>query len=292
VAFTLVELLVVIAIIGILVALLLPAIQGAREASRRSSCANNLRQLGIAVQLHLEARRYFPHSWPNGNDQVTWGRSLLPYIEEGALEKSWDRSAGMFAGGNVSLVATPLSIHKCPTSPTPPTYEYNFSGETRTYGTTDYRGVEGVNANDPQFAAWQLNNWLPGVIGRAPVRLRQVRDGTSKTVTVVESPGAVPLYGPSFTEIGKIWFHSDGSWAGRALAGLSPTTSGLGTTLYGPLCSINCTNQYVAPPFSFHPGGAQVMFADSSVQFLPDDFDIPTLGSLFSYNDGQMISPW
>ena len=89
--FTLVELLVVIAIIGILVAFLLPAIQAAREASRRSQCQNNLKQIGIAVQNHHDARRAFPMG-RNGIDQkaVSWAFFILPYMEETAIYNSWD----------------------------------------------------------------------------------------------------------------------------------------------------------------------------------------------------------
>ena len=89
--FTLVELLVVIAIIGILVAFLLPAVQAAREASRRSQCQNNLKQIGVAVQNHHDARRAFPMG-RNGINQfaVSWAFFLLPYLEETAIYNSWN----------------------------------------------------------------------------------------------------------------------------------------------------------------------------------------------------------
>src|SRR5215211_3597331 len=88
--FTLVELLVVIAIIGILVAFLLPAVQAAREASRRSQCQNNLKQIGVALQNHHDARRAFPMG-RNGMDQkaVSWAFFILPYLEETAIYNSW-----------------------------------------------------------------------------------------------------------------------------------------------------------------------------------------------------------
>ncbi|WP_428303598.1 DUF1559 domain-containing protein [Lacipirellula sp.] len=287
-AFTLVELLVVIAIIGVLVALLLPAVQAAREASRRSQCASNLRQVGLAVQSHLAAHGHFPCSWPNGDNEITWGRSLLPYLEQGSLEKSWNPAIGMLEGSNQQVIANPIAILKCPSAPSQPTYEGTDKGVTRTFGTTDYKGVEGVLADDPVFVSWQRKDWLPGVIGRAPVELRQVTDGTSHTATVVESTGDRILYGPQFTQTAEIWWHTDGAWAGRALAGLAPTK-------YGPifgvdLCSINCSNQYDAPPYSFHPGGAQVMIADGSIRFLQQNMDVFTLGCLFAYDDEAVAS--
>jgi prepilin-type N-terminal cleavage/methylation domain-containing protein len=288
--FTLVELLVVIAIVGVLVALLLPAVQSARESARRNHCLNNMHQFAIAIQLHLEAKGFFPHSWPNGVVSTVWGRSLLPYLEDGELEKRWDDSIDMFAGSNWEILAQPIAVHKCPTAPSKPAYEYNFEGALRTYGASDYKGVEGVLADDPIFARWNRKNWVPGVIGRKMVRLKQVTDGASKTVTLVESVGDSILYGPKFTEIGSIWWHTDGAWAGRNLAGLSPTQYG---QKFGvPECSINCVNQYDSPPYSFHPGGAHVMVADGSAHFLDENMDVFVLGCLFSYDDGQAIYPW
>lgn len=288
--FTLVELLVVIAIIGVLVALLLPAVQAARESSRRTQCANNLRQTGLAVQSHLAAKGHFPHSWPNGDNQITWGRSVLPYLELQTLKNAWDSTGDMFSDSNLKALATPVPVLKCPSAPSEPTYEGTNLGVTRTFGTTDYKGVEGVSADDPLFACWSQKNWLPGVIGRLPVELRQVVDGTSHTVTVVESVGDRILYGPQFTQLREIWWHTDGAWAGRALAGLAPTS--MGPPLGVELCSINCINQYDGPPYSFHPGGAQVMVADGSVHFLRQDMDVFVLGCLFAYSDEQAINPW
>src|SRR5215475_8654036 len=92
--FTLVELLVVIAIIGILVAFLLPAIQAAREAARRTQCQNNLKQIGLAVQSHHDTRKAFPMG-RNRIDQfaVSWAFFLLPYMEETSIYNSWDGTA-------------------------------------------------------------------------------------------------------------------------------------------------------------------------------------------------------
>ncbi|TWT36605.1 putative major pilin subunit [Posidoniimonas corsicana] len=288
--FTLVELLVVIAIIGALAALLLPAVQSARESARRTGCANNMHQLAIAIQLHLEAEQHFPHSWPNGVTSIVWGRSLLPYLEDGALEQQWDDSIDMLEGVNLQVLAQPIAAHKCPTAPSRPTYDYTYRGSVRTYGTSDYKGVEGVLADDPIFARWARKNWVPGVIGREKVRLSQVTDGMSNTVTIVESVGDTSLYGPGSTKVGEIWWHTDGAWAGRNLAGLSPTQHGKRFGI--PACSINCTNQYDSPPYSFHPGGAHVMVCDGSAHFLNEQIDVFVLGCLFSYDDGEATQAW
>src|SRR6476661_9397727 len=107
--FTLVEVLVVIAIIGILVAFLLPAVQAAREASRRSQCQNNLKQIGVAVQNHHDARRAFPMG-RNGMNQfaVSWAFFLLPYLEETAIYNSWVPKERVDDDKNSSAMRTPI----------------------------------------------------------------------------------------------------------------------------------------------------------------------------------------
>src|SRR4051794_6965030 len=113
--FTLVELLVVIAIIGILVAFLLPAVQAAREASRRSQCQNNLKQIGVAIQNHHDTRKVFPMG-RKGIDQkaVSWAFFLLPYMEETAIYNSWDRNAKVFDPSTDATKRTPIETYACP----------------------------------------------------------------------------------------------------------------------------------------------------------------------------------
>ena len=153
-AFTLVELLVVIAIIGILVALLLPAIQAARESARRSQCINNLKQLGIACHLHLDSHKFFPSSgwgdwWVGCPDQGTgerqpgsWAYALLPYIEETARAglgrgyKCTDPESQKAIG---QMVATHVDIFYCPTRRAPQPYPHG-SREIRNYIPPPYAG--------------------------------------------------------------------------------------------------------------------------------------------------------
>ena len=122
--FTLVELLVVIAIIGILIALLLPAIQASRESGRRMVCSNNLRQLGLGLVNYQDSRKLFP---PGGvtrgpccatKSYTNWAIEILPFIEQGALYKRYNQKAFNEDPINASVRETLLSVHSCPTDPT------------------------------------------------------------------------------------------------------------------------------------------------------------------------------
>src|SRR5262249_38787280 len=114
--FTLVELLVVIAIIGALVALLLPAIQAAREAARRSSCANNLKQIGLAVQHHHDAHGYYPAGRQSFNQfGFSWAFSLLPYLEQTNIYQAYVKTKRVFDNENTTAMRTPIEVYACPT---------------------------------------------------------------------------------------------------------------------------------------------------------------------------------
>lgn len=136
-AFTLIELLVVIAIIGVLVGLLLPAVQSARAAARRMQCSNHMRQMGLAVANYHSAFKKLPLAWwletpptRSFNGKV-WGISILPFIEEQALFEQYDHSrlpVNEFSPRNVALVQTPVSTYLCPSSPgNPESRRYDFN---------------------------------------------------------------------------------------------------------------------------------------------------------------------
>lgn len=200
--FTLVELLVVIAIIGILVAFLLPAVQAAREASRRSQCQNNLKQIGVAVQNHHDARRSFPMG-RNGMDQfaVSWAFFLLPYLEETAVYNSWDSRAKVYEHANDAAMRTPIETYACPSrrraaadrnfdnnNNAPPAnaigvatladYSANAGIQLMT-GMTNNEGSGGV------FGGYSRIDAGP-IFSGSRIGARQVEDGLSKTIAIGE----------------------------------------------------------------------------------------------------------
>ena len=125
--FTLVELLVVIAIIGILVALLLPAIQAAREAARRAQCINHIKQIGIAIHLFHDSKKVLPPSRVDC-DHSTWAAEIWPYIEEGSVSARYDPKNGYYAQP-LEVIGYQVAIYYCPTRRGPP--QLSVSGDDR-----------------------------------------------------------------------------------------------------------------------------------------------------------------
>lgn len=187
-AFTLVELLVVIAIIGILVALLLPAVQAAREAGRRTQCGNNLKQFGLALHNFEGALKKFPSTdAPNGFSAQA---RLLPYMEQANLQNLLDFNQAAFTGPFnaqvpnplfVTAFATPLPIMLCPSDPAP-TVTIGFGNYS--YGGTNYMLSLGSGKDTNYDRRWRTD----GIIyEKSNVRFANMTDGTSNTVVMSES---------------------------------------------------------------------------------------------------------
>jgi prepilin-type N-terminal cleavage/methylation domain-containing protein len=224
--FTLVELLVVIAIIGILVALLLPAVQAAREAARRSQCINNLKQIGIAILNYESSNKRFPAGSTstsvniNGPYWSTWTVDILPYLEEQGLYDRWNRDLAIEAyhatdptRGNNAIQQTILPIYLCPTDIDQNVLGIPESGPGDSIrwapgsyransGVTPATGVNGDNFWDnPLWAGYPKTLFPDGSRGPlhtiarrttgtqrklAQVKVGQITDGTSKTRLVGE----------------------------------------------------------------------------------------------------------
>ncbi len=196
-AFTLVELLVVIAIIGLLVALLLPAVQSAREAARRLKCQNNLRQIGLAVQMYGDSLRKFP-TGRAGTDQyaVSWGFYLLPYLEERAVYESHQPTQRVDAEANALAMRTPVALFYCP-SRRGPNADRDFDddeGPSLVRGVaagSDYAANSGTSTRhgmDRNFRPLsRIDRTQVGpIFSFSKISPRQVRDGLSKTLLVGE----------------------------------------------------------------------------------------------------------
>ncbi len=202
--FTLVELLVVIAIIGILVSLMLPAVQQARLAALRLQSKNNLKQQGLAFQNYHDSHRHLPAGYesnatgpdlnPDTYDAAPgwgWGARLLPYLEEAALAKTmrWELSA--WHPQNTAVVRAPISIFMNPAAPnlegTIPVVNENKT-VLATWGQSHYVGNAGQD--EPWGYDPALKDWRPVSTGplyrNSRVKMSQVSDGTSKTVIVGE----------------------------------------------------------------------------------------------------------
>lgn len=294
-AFTLVELLVVIAIIGMLVGLLLPAIQASREATRRSVCSNRLKQLGLGLLGCEHSQKRFPTAQTrNTVRRRSFAIDLLPYIEEQNLHKMYDGSLEWHEPPNQPVVSQRLEVFECPSSPDDVHLDNSsviMSGAS-SYLTAvgDYVPIEGVDVRlappSGNLVDWAGNGILTRDY-RGAFRLNKVTDGTSHTVLLGESAGRPDLF-----QIGRknpVRMVRGAGWAdhrsGLVLHGAGPSDGAVTSVPYS--CAVNCTNEDEV--FSFHPGQAGFLFADGSVHFLRDEIDIRILARLITPDRGEVI---
>jgi prepilin-type processing-associated H-X9-DG protein/prepilin-type N-terminal cleavage/methylation domain-containing protein len=296
-AFTVLELLVVIAILGVLLGLLLAAVPKTREAASRVSCSNNLKQGGLALHQFADARGRLPPGavlGPFPRAGVTTDALhgcwpfLLPYIEQQALFGQYYWDVDFYDPANQAAVAAQLSILQCPSaSPnrvvsTHPDGAFSGGGEG---ACIDYGPVLGVN---PALASLGLIHPAADYGGALPIngmtRLTDITDGLSTTLLVAEDAGRPDMWRLGRPIPGPFAF--GGPWASSANAVQITGTSADGATLIGP-CAINCTNDRQI--YSFHPGGANVLFADGSVHFLHVGMDIRLLAAVATRAGGEVI---
>jgi prepilin-type N-terminal cleavage/methylation domain-containing protein len=302
--FTLVELLVVIAIIGVLVALLLPAVQAAREAANRMSCSNNLKQISLAIHNYADTYRKLPLSrstFTNDEGKSTMNgfhTLLLPFIEQGNLADRYDFDKGYDHQINQPVVGSFVPFLACPSAPgndqtvnladTAGSVQFasGVAAVGNYYPVRNLRNATG-RATEGCFAAFQSGK-LSGQNqdGSLVTKFAGITDGTSNTFWIVEIGGR-----PDYYAAGKLvtpapaFFHYFSAWAGNtALALNSYTVDGLSRP--GP-CMMNCSNQW--EPYSFHPGGCMFGLADGSVRFLPETLDGDTFRALGSPNGGEAV---
>jgi prepilin-type N-terminal cleavage/methylation domain-containing protein len=276
--FTLVELLVVIAIIGVLVALLLPAVQSAREASRRMSCQNNLKQIALAVHNYHDTHKQLPPASMNASLAGSSGfAAILPYLEQGNLYQQYDFSKGNSDPANLQVVSQRIKTYLCPSclfirkvpvadcdanNRAPGTYAFSTStGDP--YGISD--GAI-VNANTP------------------PTRLASVTDGTSNTFLAGECHWGFRDY-----------TFSSGLCSGQVRGGFSywssPYPLATAFTTRGPFNpqSMNGDSMRLTNFRSSHPAGVNMNNVDGSVRFVMESIDHAILDATATRDGGESL---
>ena len=305
--FTLVELLVVIAIIGILVALLLPAVQAAREAARRTSCRNNLKQIGVALHAYHDAHKRFPpgvlakrtaevngatcffypppgYSYPRSAYYAGWRVSILPHIEQAPIYDQFDFNFGMAHSltpsgysqqeiQNVRLGEIRIPTYICPSSED---LENSWKLERSSYwgngGKWDGRQSSRCGGEPSHLQYKNGVFWVNS--GR---RIGGIRDGTSNTVCAGETllPITWVIHGISKNFNSPIRTYT------------LPPYNNSAQPINGEHVNMAGSNQMLRPFESNHPGGALFLFCDGSVQFLSETIDFGAYGALFSCNGGE-----
>jgi prepilin-type N-terminal cleavage/methylation domain-containing protein/prepilin-type processing-associated H-X9-DG protein len=297
-AFTLIELLVVIAIIGVLVALLLPAVQKVREAAARMSCANNLKQLGLAMHNYHDTNTMLP----DGGHPVTvsypmgWVVRLFPYFEEGNRSDTIVRLRGNFDNlgpyrtvysGITGVVTTPVKLLVCPSSPLgdkSPDVSSTWTSAPQDHGALHYRanggaaGVNSVAASEPGRMYVTSGVIYP----TSRTRLTDITDGTTNTLLLGES---------SATK----WERTKKGWGG-----IQPWTWGF--YYYQGDGYLTLDNKVVQYPINYsgdflynntpftsnHTGGVNIGLCDGSVRFLRDTTPINVLQALATRAHGEV----
>src|SRR5262245_23937859 len=297
--FTLVELLAVIAIIGRLVALLLPAIQSARDAARRAHCMNNLKQISLACHHHHDTYGKFPPGWVQSPFTVPQGRVLqgghglfpflLPFLEERSLASVyvWERRSQ--GPENQPVATTQLKVLQCPSAESDRWVTAVEDAKNYSYGgrgaCTDYTAVWEIDARLAELGLVDLAANYQGVLTVDHLTRRaEITDGTSHTMLVTECAGRPELWRAGRPVPGI--YSAGGPWVSGILTfGQGSTPDGV--TKLGP-CAINCTNDREV--YSFHAGGVHAVFADGSGHFLNEGIDIRIIARLVTRAGGEVVT--
>ena len=268
-AFTLVELLVVIAIIGILVALLLPAIQYAREAARRAQCSNNLRNIGVALHNFHDVHNHLPAGWladvPAGEPGWGWGAYLLHYLEQNSLlDSQIDLDSHIDESPNDVARQTVIPLYLCPSDANSkdrvlltglhtPLFEVGRSNYLGVFGTQDIEA-------DPSHGDGMFfyNSWI---------RFADICDGQSNTLLIGERSSRLIA----------------STWVGMIHGATDAMSRVVGSCDHVP----NDPHAHLEDFSSFHATGANFVLADASVRLIGSDIDLPVYRALATRSGGE-----
>jgi prepilin-type processing-associated H-X9-DG protein len=301
-----VELLVSIAILVVLVSLLLPAVQAARESARRAQCQSHLRQIGLGLHSFYGVHQVFPAAgWTMagpGNPHgifVGWRALVLPHLEQAAMFDQYDFSVDWWHPRNAIAGTHDLPLFRCPSTPSPPDITVAVSKPPRPamqfpqpLARSDYAALMGVNSViDPELYATRERT--RAVMHRnSTVRIADILDGTSHTLAVSECSARPAVYrGRTLhrelsNDQGYGWIDSESGFSLDGVRlddwqqGLGPQRSPRG---------INATNEN--EPYSFHAGGAYFLFADGHVSFISQDIPLQELAALATRAAGEIVMP-
>lgn len=266
-AFTLIELLVVMAIIGVLISLLLPAVQASREAARRVQCVNNMMQMGLALNSYESTFDAFPPGSVNATGPIantasgyhaSWIAQMLPYFEQRSAFNHMNFSLPMYDVANTTVRMVPMRVIACPSDP--------GSGLNSGYPPSSLAG----NHHHVEAPIDTTNTGVMFLNSR--IRTEDIEDGASNTIAIGEKrtdrTGA------------------DLGWA----SGTKATLRNGGTVVNGFVQAANGAMPDPVGGFSsYHPGGANFCFADGSVRFIKSNAGSGLLTRLFHRADGELI---
>ncbi len=269
--FTLIELLVTIAIIGTLVALLMPAVQAARESARRSTCQNQLKQLGLALHNYHDAHSILPPgSIVVGGDSTPptgwgWGAMILPHVEQSALYSAIDFGTPTVSGSNAALIGQSLPIWRCPSDIAPPAVP-----------------IAVADAGTVQVASGNYCG-TDGVIGTmSETRFSAISDGLTQTL----------MLGERVYQAGTAGFNDRfvSAWCGLLATAGSQVNS---SVPHLPVSSLIAINEALESPGAFtsrHPGGAFFALCDGSARMISENINGEVFEALGTPAGGETVT--